>query len=132
MAIDMGGPINKATHYAVLGVLLNDMGNVTKQTLLAANIVGIMVPPVCIALATWLFPQKFGKGDRQASPANLIMGFCGISEGAIPYVVRDPIRVISTTVTASFIGGAICGVLGGVAMAPEGGMISYAVMGAPC
>lgn len=132
MAIDMGGPINKATHYAVLGVLLSDMGNETKQTLLAANIVGIMVPPVCIALCTWLFPQKFGKGDRQASPANLIMGFCGISEGAIPYVVRDPIRVIGTTVTASFIGGAICGLLGGVALAPEGGMISYAVMGAKC
>lgn len=52
MAIDMGGPINKATHYAVLGVLLSDMGNETKQTLLAANIVGIMVPPVCIALCT--------------------------------------------------------------------------------
>lgn len=60
------------------------------------------------------------------------MGFCGISEGAIPYVVQDPIRVIGTTVTASFIGGAICGVLGGVALAPEGGMISYAVMGAMC
>lgn len=52
MAIDMGGPINKATHYAVLGVLLKDMTNTTAQTLMASNIVGIMVPPVMIALAT--------------------------------------------------------------------------------
>lgn len=132
MAIDMGGPINKATHYAVLAVLTSDMQSVVAQELMAANIVGIMVPPVMIALCTWLFPQKFGKGDRQASPANLIMGFCGISEGAIPYVVRDPIRVIGTSVTASAIGGALSVLFGGVAIAPEGGMISYAVMGANC
>lgn len=132
MAIDMGGPINKATHYAVLAILTMDMQNITAQQLMAANIVGIMVPPVMIALATWLFPQKFGKGDRQASPANLIMGFCGISEGAIPYVVRDPARVIGTSVTASFIGGCLSVLFGGVAIAPEGGIISYAVMGANC
>ncbi len=59
------------------------------------------------------------------------MGFCGITEGAIPYVVRDPIRVIGTTVTAGFLGGCLCGLFNGVAIAPEGGLISYAVMGAP-
>lgn len=136
MAIDMGGPINKATHYAVLGILSNAIATGADLTipeqLMAANIVGIMVPPVMIALCTWLFPQKFGRGDRQASPANLIMGFCGISEGAIPYVVRDPIRVIATSVTASALGGALSVLFGGVAIAPEGGMISYAVMAADC
>lgn len=60
------------------------------------------------------------------------MGFCGITEGAIPYVVKDPIRVIGSSVTASFIGGALCAAIHGVALAPEGGMISYAVMGAAC
>lgn len=60
------------------------------------------------------------------------MGFCGISEGAIPYVVRDPIRVIGTSVTASALGGALSVLFGGIAIAPEGGMISYAVMGASC
>ncbi|MCQ2748021.1 MAG: hypothetical protein MJ223_02015 [Mycoplasmoidaceae bacterium] len=60
------------------------------------------------------------------------MGFCGITEGAIPYVVKDPVRVIGTSVTASFIGGVICGLLHGIAIAPEGGMISYAVMGINC
>ncbi len=136
MAIDMGGPINKATHYAVLAVLTNAIAQgadlVVPEQLMAANIVGIMVPPVMIALCTWLFPQKFGKGDRQPSPANLIMGFCGISEGAIPYVVRDPVRVIGTSVTASFIGGCLSVLFSGVAIAPEGGMISYAVMGPDC
>lgn len=140
MAIDMGGPINKATHYAVLGILTNVLNDpahtpadlIIPEQLMAANIVGIMVPPVMIALATWLFPQKFGHGDRQASPANLIMGFCGISEGAIPYVVRDPVRVIGTSVTASALGGALCVLMQGSAIAPEGGMISYAVMGANC
>ena len=140
MAIDMGGPINKATHYAVLGILTNVLNDpahvpadlVIPEQLMAANIVGIMVPPVMIALCTWLFPQKFGAGDRQASPANIIMGFCGISEGAIPYVVRDPIRVIGTSVTASALGGALSVAFGGIAIAPEGGMISYAVMGADC
>lgn len=135
MAIDMGGPINKATHYAVLAYLTSVLGKDNEwigQELMAANIVGIMVPPVMIALATWLFPQKFTKADRQASPANLIMGFCGISEGAIPYVVKDPVRVIGSSVTASFLGGCICCLLDGVALAPEGGMISYAVMGAAC
>ncbi len=139
MTIDMGGPINKATHYAVVGVLttvLKDPSHTTAdlfipEQLMSANLLGMMVPPVSIALATWLFPQKFTKGDRTASPANLIMGCCGITEGAIPYVVRGPVRVMGTSVTAGFLGGCLCGLFNGVAIAPEGGVISYLVMGEP-
>lgn len=138
MTIDMGGPINKATHYAVVGILTTVLKNPSHtpedlfipEQLMAANLIGMMVPPVSIALATWLFPQKFTKADRQSSPANIIMGCCGITEGAIPFVVKDPIRVIGTTVTAGFLGGCLCGWLNGVAIAPEGGMISLSVMGA--
>lgn len=131
MAIDMGGPINKATHYAALAILTSYEMKSYGLWVMASNIVGIMTPPIGIALATWLFPQKFEKEDRRTSLANIFTGCCGITEGAIPFVVKDPVRVIVSTFTGAGIGGMICMSLEGQAIAPEGGLISMAVMGEP-
>lgn len=136
MATDMGGPINKAAHYFVLMLVTGAFSGTVDQTyafqMMCANIVGIMTPPIGIALATWLFPQKFVKEDRTPSVANCITGCCGITEGAIPYLVKDPVRVLVSTVSGAAIGGLICVALGGEAIAPEGGTISMAVMGSIC
>jgi len=139
MAIDMGGPINKAAHYTVLAIMTSslqpgasaELQTIAKQ-LMAANIVGIMTPPVGIAIATWLFPQKFSKEDRKPSLPNIVTGCCGITEGAIPYVMKDPGRVIASTVTGAAIGGLIAVLWGAEAIAPEGGTISMLAMGAIC
>jgi len=138
MATDMGGPINKAAHYATLAILQQAIAKgdpgfqAVAEKLLCANIVGIMTPPIGIAIATWLFPQKFSKGDRNPSIANCVTGVCGITEGAIPYVTKDPIRVLISTVTGAAAGGMISFAFGGRAIAPEGGTISMMVMGGIC
>ena len=139
MATDMGGPINKATHYFVLSLVttsLGSSGTPEMQTLacqlMAANIVGIMVPPVGIAIATWLFPQKFTAADRVPSLANFFIGLSGITEGAIPYVAISPVIFIFCCMTGAAVGGVISMLLGMEAIAPEGGTISYLVMGASC
>jgi len=140
MATDMGGPINKAAHYATLAILTDAIKTVSTnpqyyelaQRLMCANIVGIMTPPIGIAIATWLFPQKFSKGDRNPSIANCVTGVCGITEGAIPYVTKDPVRVLISTVTGAAAGGMISFAFGGRAIAPEGGTISMMVMGGIC
>ena len=139
MATDMGGPINKATHYFVLSLVTTALepGSSPEMTtlayqLMAANIVGIMVPPVGIAIATWLFPQKFTAADRVPSLANFFIGLSGITEGAIPYVAISPIIFIFCCMTGAAVGGALSMVLGMEAIAPEGGTISYLVMGASC
>ena len=135
MAVDMGGPINKAAHYATLAILSSALLSSdqkllpTAEKLLCANLVGIITPPVGIAIATWLFPQKFSKVDRATSIPNCLTGVCGITEGAIPHLVKDPVRVLISCVMGAGVGGVISYIMGGQAIAPEGGTISMLVMG---
>ena len=132
MATDMGGPINKAAHYFALGLITQNPTDPLAQGLVATNVVGIIVPPVAIALAIWLFPQKFSKQDRKAAIANTITGCCGITEGAIPFVVKDPIRVIAATMIGAGCGGLLAFSWGAKCISPEGGWITMLVMGAEC
>lgn len=139
MAIDMGGPINKAAHYFVLGIVTEAVqpgAPYELQTLafelMAANIIGIMVPPVGISIASWLFPQKFKDSERAPALANCFIGCCGITEGAIPYVITDPLVIVVSCMTGSSIGGIVSMLLGMQTIAPEGGCISYFVMGVEC
>ena len=139
MAFDMGGPINKATHYFVLSLVTNALdpsSSPEMQTLayqlMAANLLGMVTPPAGIAIATWLFPQKFTRAERVPSLANCFIGFCGITEPAIPYVAADPVVTWCSTIPGAAIGGLVCVLLGMEAIAPEGGCISFIVMGATC
>lgn len=139
MAIDMGGPINKATHYVIVGLVttaiakelpVDDPQYILAVQLNAANLLGMLTPPAGIALATWLFPQKFTKPDRLPSIANLVTGCCGITEGAIPYVIKNPVSTITSTVVGAACGGMISVALGFTALAPEGGLIAMSISGA--
>lgn len=134
MCIDMGGPINKAAHFFCLSLVTqSDLrpAGFTEQmawALMAANIVGIMVPPVSISIASWLFPKKFSKEDRLPSIGNCFVGFCGVTEPAIPFVAKDPVRVILSCVIGAFGGGVLSYAIGGMAIAPEGGIFSLVTM----
>ena len=139
MATDMGGPINKSAHYFTLMLVTNTAelhpdspGRILALQLMAAHIVGAITPPVAIALSSWLFPQKYNKTDRMTSISNLITGLCGITEGAIPFAINDPVRTITSCVVGSAAGGMVCYSLGFGCISPEGGSISYASMGAQC
>lgn len=139
MAIDMGGPINKATHYFVLGLVTAALQpNATQEMqtlayqLMAANLLGMMVAPVGISFATWVFPQKFTYAERVPALANCFIGCCGITEGSIPYVAANPLVFWVSCITGSAVGGIFCVLLGMEAIAPEGGFISFFVMGATC
>lgn len=133
MATDMGGPINKASHYFCY-YLLTTYGTNPQDPLYmfslivnAAHVVGIMVPPMACALCVWLFPQKFKKADRLTAPADALTGFCGITEGAIPYVAKDPIRVIVSCMIGAGVGGVISCWGGLGCVAAEGGIFAMAV-----
>lgn len=133
MATDMGGPINKASHYFCYYLLttygtdptspLHDFALIVN----AAHVVGIMVPPMACALCVWLFPQKFKKADRLTAPADALTGFCGITEGAIPYVAKDPIRVIASCMIGAGVGGIISCWGGLGCVSAEGGIFAMAV-----
>ena len=102
MAIDMGGPFNKAAY--VFGTASIASGN---YDMMASVMIGGMVPPCAIALATIIFKNKFSKQERQSGPTNLIMGLAFITEGAIPYAAADPFRVIPACVVGSGVAGAL-------------------------
>ena len=131
MATDMGGPINKASHYFCYYLITNfkpgDQLYMFGLIVNAAHVVGIMVPPMACALCTWLFPQKFKKADRMTAPADMLTGFCGITEGAIPYVAKDPIRVIVSCMLGAGVGGVVCCWGGLGCVSAEGGIFSMVV-----
>ena len=102
MAIDMGGPFNKAAY--VFGTASIAAGN---YDIMAAVMIGGMVPPCAIALATMLFKNKFTKEERDAGPTNFIMGLAFITEGAIPYAAADPLHVLPACVVGSAVAGAL-------------------------
>lgn len=126
MAVDMGGPFNKAAY--VFGTASIIAGN---YDIMAAVMIGGMTPPCAIALATMLFPNKFTKQEREAGPTNFIMGLAFITEGAIPYAASDPLHVIPACVIGSGIAGAMSMAFKCTLMAPHGGIFVFPVVGNP-
>ena len=124
MAIDMGGPFNKAAY--VFGSAAIAAGN---YDIMAAVMVGGMVPPCAIALATLLFKDKFTKEERESGPTNFIMGLAFITEGAIPFAAADPLHVLPACIIGSSLAGAMSMAFGCTLMAPHGGIFVVPVMG---
>lgn len=124
MAVDMGGPFNKAAY--VFGTAAIAAGN---YDIMAAVMIGGMTPPCAIALATLLFKKKFTKEERQSGPTNFIMGLAFITEGAIPFAASDPLHVLPTCVAGSGIAGALSMLFGCTLMAPHGGIFVFPVVG---
>lgn len=124
MAIDMGGPFNKAAY--VFGTAAIASGN---YEIMAAVMIGGMTPPCAIALATLLFKNKFTKEERESGPTNFIMGLAFITEGAIPYAAADPLRVLPSCIIGSAVAGALSMAFGCTLMAPHGGIFVVPVMG---
>ena len=124
MAVDMGGPFNKAAY--VFGTASIAAGN---YDIMAAVMIGGMVPPCAIALATLLFKNKFTKEERESGPVNFIMGLAFITEGAIPYAAADPLRVLPSCIAGSAVAGALSMAFGCTLMAPHGGIFVFPVVG---
>ncbi len=124
MAIDMGGPFNKAAY--VFGTAAIAAGN---YDIMAAVMIGGMVPPCGIALATLLFKNKFTKAERESGPTNFIMGLAFITEGAIPFAAADPLHVLPSCVAGSAAAGALSMAFGCTLMAPHGGVFVFPVVG---
>lgn len=124
MAVDMGGPFNKAAY--VFGSAAIASGN---YDIMAAVMIGGMTPPCAIALATLLFKNKFSKEERESGPTNFIMGLAFITEGAIPFAAADPFRVLPACVAGSALAGALSMAFGCTLMAPHGGIFVVPVMG---
>ena len=124
MAIDMGGPFNKAAY--VFGINSIAAGN---YDIMAAVMIGGMVPPCAIALATMLFKDKFTKEQRESGPTNFVMGLAFITEGAIPYAASDPLHVIPSCIIGSGVAGALSMVFNCTLMAPHGGIFVFPVVG---
>ncbi|MGF9976766.1 fructose-specific PTS transporter subunit EIIC [Viridibacillus arvi] len=117
MAVDMGGPLNK-TAFA-FGIAMATSDNLAPQ---AATMIGGMVPPLGLALATSFFKNKFTKAERDAGKTNYIMGASFITEGAIPFAAADPIRVIVSSVVGAAIAGGLALYFGCESQAPHGGI----------
>lgn len=126
MSIDMGGPFNKAAY--VFGTASIAAGN---YNIMAAVMIGGMVPPCAIALATILFKKKFTASERKSGPVNFIMGLSFITEGAIPYAAADPIRVIPSCIVGSAVAGGLSMAFNCTLMAPHGGIFVFPVVGNP-
>lgn len=124
MSIDMGGPFNKAAY--VFGTASIAAGN---YDIMAAVMVGGMVPPCAIALASLLFKNKFTKEERESAPVNFIMGLGFITEGAIPFAAADPVRVLPSCIVGSGLAGALSMLFECTLMAPHGGIFVFPVVG---
>lgn len=126
MAIDMGGPFNKAAY--VFGTASIAAGN---YDIMAAVMIGGMTPPCAIALASLLFKKKFTKEERESAPTNFIMGLAFITEGAIPFAASDPLHVLPACIVGSGVAGALSMLFGCTLMAPHGGIFVFPVVGSP-
>ena len=126
MAIDMGGPVNKAAYVFGSGTLAATMTSGGSLPM-AAVMAGGMVPPIAIALASSIFKNKFTAEEREAGLTNYIMGFSFITEGAIPYAAADPTRVIPASVIGSATAGALTGLFNIKIPAPHGGILVMAL-----
>ena len=128
MAIDMGGPFNKAS-YVFGSVVGLGAGTVAGQQAMAAVMIGGMVPPLAIALSTTLFKKLWTEDERKNGPVNYVMGLSFITEGAIPYAAADPLRVIPSCVVGSAIAGGLSMLFKCTLPAPHGGIFVIAVIG---
>lgn len=126
MSVDMGGPVNKAAY--VFGTASIAAGN---YNIMAAVMIGGMVPPLAIALATILFKNKFTAEERKAGPTNFIMGLSFITEGAIPFAASDPLHVLPACVVGSAVAGGLSMAFGCTLMAPHGGIFVVPTIGNP-
>jgi PTS system fructose-specific IIC component len=137
MAIDMGGPINKAAYVFGTGMLAqaalssDPAFQQMAYIAMAAVMVGGMVPPIGIALACFIFPKKFTKAERGSAVSNLVMGASFITEGAIPFAAADPIRVIPATMIGAGTAGLLAALFKCTLMAPHGGVFVFATVGHP-
>lgn len=126
MSVDMGGPVNKAAY--VFGTASIAASN---YNIMAAVMVGGMVPPLAIALATMFFKNKFTEEERKAGPTNIVMGLSFISEGAIPFAASDPLRVLPSCIIGSAVAGALSMAFNCTLMAPHGGIFVFLTVGHP-
>lgn len=126
MAVDMGGPVNKAAYTFGLASLATGQFDI-----MAAVMVGGMVPPLGIALATTIFKNRFTKKEREAGLANYVMGLSFITEGAIPFASEDPLRVIPSCIVGSALAGGLSMFFGCTLMAPHGGIFVFPLVGNP-
>lgn len=143
MAIDMGGPINKAAYVFGTGMLATAADMVAKGAqvsdpavqacyiAMAAIMVGGMVPPIGIAVACWVFPKKFTVAERGSAVSNIVMGASFITEGAIPFAASDPLHVIPCTMAGAGVAGLLSALFGCTLMAPHGGVFVFATVGNP-
>lgn len=143
MAIDMGGPINKAAYVfgsgmlatasqmMAQGVQASDPAVQACYMAMASIMVGGMVPPVGIAAACKLFPRKFTKAEQGSAVSNIVMGCSFITEGAIPFVASDPLHVIPCTMAGAGVAGLLSALFGCTLMAPHGGVFVFATVGQP-
>ena len=122
MSIDMGGPFNKAAYVFASGAFANDPHSATAAVMMAAVMVGGMVPPFATAIATAFFKNKFSEQERRAGVSNWILGFSFITEGAIPFAAADPGHVIPSCVFVSAVGGLLVGLWHIQVPAPHGGL----------
>lgn len=126
MSIDMGGPFNKAAYtFATVGLAAQTDAS---YEIMAAVMVGGMVPPIACAIGTTFFKKKFTEGERKSTVVNYILGLCFISEGAIPFAAADPIRVIPSCIVGSAIAGGMSMAFGCQLMAPHGGLFVLPVI----
>lgn len=126
MSVDMGGPVNKAAYVFGTAALASGSFDV-----MAAVMVGGMVPPLAIALSTTFFPKKWTPSERRNGIVDYVMGLCFISEGAIPYAAADPLRVLPSCIVGSAVSGALSMLFGCTLRAPHGGIFVFPVVGNP-
>ena len=126
MAIDMGGPFNKAAY--VFGTAAIADGN---TWIMAAVMIGGMVPPIAIAISTTFNKKKWTKEELKSGPVNYLMGLCFITEGAIPYAASDPLRVIPSCMVGSAVAGALTSLFNVTCPAPHGGIFTFVVCDHP-
>ncbi|GLZ85598.1 PTS fructose transporter subunit IIBC [Metapseudomonas resinovorans] len=117
MCVDLGGPINKAAYAFSVGLLASQ-----SYAPMAATMAAGMVPPIGMGIATLLMRRKFAQGEREAGKAALVLGLCFISEGAIPFAAKDPLRVIPASIAGGALTGALSMYFGCKLMAPHGGL----------
>ena len=126
MAIDMGGPFNKAAYVFATGMLASQTD--AAYMIMAAVMIGGMVPPLAIALSTTFFKNRWTEEERRNAPVNYIMGLSFITEGAIPYAAAHPLQVIPSCIVGSAVAGALSAIFGCKLMAPHGGVFVFATM----
>jgi PTS system fructose-specific IIC component len=129
MSVDMGGPVNKAAY--VFGTAMLAEGTDAGKTIMAAVMVGGMVPPLAIALSTTFFKNRWSEADRKAGIVNYILGLSFISEGAIPYAAADPLRVLVSCIIGSALAGGISAAFGCMSPAPHGGFWVIGIINNP-